>query len=175
MKEKTCFFTGNRNISNKDYEQIFYLNTIISEILIKEKEVTYFKVGIDREFDIIAILSIIKIKKAYPNIRLILVMPYKTPLINWNKKIYNIAIQNADEIIYIPEYYTKDYIFKRNNKLIENSDYCIAYLRRNTKRCGIFYTMLKAKNKNIKIYNLNNYLDWFLSKNIGADILGLLQ
>ena len=51
MEEKTCFFTGHRNIVKKDYERICYLTKVIVEMLIQQKGVTNFKIGGARGFD----------------------------------------------------------------------------------------------------------------------------
>lgn len=64
MENKSCCFTGHRNIVKKDYEQIFNVTKIIIEILIKEKNVLNFKAGGAKGFDTIASLSIIELKKS---------------------------------------------------------------------------------------------------------------
>ncbi len=161
MKEKTCFFTGHRNIHKKDYDNIYFLTKNIIEFLIKEKGITYFKIGGAREFDTIASLSIIELKKIYPNIKIILVLPCKSQPLKWcekDKQLYSIVLQNADEIIYTSENYIKNCMLKRNDKLIEDSSYCISYLKENIKRGGTFYTVRRAIKNNIQVYNINNYL-----------------
>ena len=64
MENKSCCFTGHRNIAKKDYEQIFNVTKSIIEILIKEKNILNFKAGGAKGFDTIASLSIIELKKS---------------------------------------------------------------------------------------------------------------
>lgn len=161
MKKLTCCFTGHRNISKQLYEQIFNITKHKIEILIKDYNVKYFKVGGAKGFDFIAALSIIELKKLYTDINLILVLPCKNQDVKWNKKdrdLYTIVLENANEIIYISEEYTKNCMLQRNDKLLENSSYCICYLREKTVKGGTLYTINRAKNKDIKVYNINNDL-----------------
>ena len=161
MENKSCCFSGHRIIAKKDYEKIFNLTKNKIEFLIKENNVKYFKVGGAKGFDIIASLSIIELKKVYEDIELILILPCKNQDVKWSKKdkeLYNIVLENANEIIYVSKEYTKSCMLERNDKLLENSDYCICYLREKTVRGGTLYTFNRAKNKNIKIYNINDYL-----------------
>ncbi len=162
MKEKTCFFTGHRNIAKKDYEKIYQLtkNSILFRIV--NNDIKYFKVGGARGFDMIASLVIIELKKEFKDIKLILILPCKNQMNNWcknDKDLYNIVLQNADEIIYISENYTKDCMLKRNDKLLEDSMFCICYLRKSAKMGGTFYTVNRAEKQNIKIYNINNIIE----------------
>ena len=64
MENKSCCFTGHRNIAKKDYEQIFNVTKSIIEILKKEKNILNFKAGGAKGFDTIASLSIIELKKS---------------------------------------------------------------------------------------------------------------
>ena len=67
-------------------------------------------------------------------------------------------MQNADKIIYISEEYTKSCMLERNDKLLEDSEYCICYLKENCIKYGTLYTVSRAKNNNLKIYNINKYI-----------------
>lgn len=161
MKVKSCCFTGHRNVAEKDVDKIFTINKIIIEILINEKNVTNFKVGGARGFDTIVSLVILQLKKQYPNIKLTLILPCENQDINWFEKdkfLYNIVLRNADEITYISKKYTPNCMLKRNDKLLENSDYCLCYLKENTMKGGTFYTVSRAKKNNIKVYNINDYI-----------------
>ena len=163
MENKSCCFTGHRNILEKDYNNIYNLTKNYIEKLILEQNVSYFKVGGARGFDTICSLCILELKKKYSYIKLILILPCKNQHLKWNEKdkeLYNIVLENSDKIMYVSEEYTKDCMLKRNDKLLENSDYCICYLREKTIRGGTLYTFNRAKDKNIKIYNINDYLKY---------------
>ena len=161
MEKRVCFFTGHRNILEKSYNDIYKSTKDSIEKLILDKDVTFFKAGGARGFDTICSLCILELKKKYPYIKLILILPCKNQEVKWNKKdkeLYNMVLQNTDEIIYISEKYTENCMLKRNDKLVENSDYCICYLKEKTIKGGTLYTVNRAKSKEIEIYNINNYL-----------------
>lgn len=161
MKKLTCCFTGHRDISKNEYAKIYEVTKIIIEILIKEKGILYFKVGGARGFDTIVALAIIELKVKYQDIKLILILPCKNQCFKWNKRdidLYNLVLESADEIIYISENYTKTCMLERNDELLENSNYCVCYLREKIMQGGTFYTVSRAKKNNIEIYNVNNYI-----------------
>lgn len=152
MKERTCCFTGHRNIYNI-YETLNNLENEIEKLILKD--ICYFGIGGALGFDTLAALTVIKLKFKYTNIRLILVLPCKNQGKYWNKKdriLYSYIKLCADKIVYISKEYNDKCMYKRNRYLINNSSYCICYLSKN--KGGTFYTISYAKNKNIKIINI---------------------
>ena len=77
MKEMTCCFTGHRNIPPKEYESVKkrLRDAIISAI---ENGYRYFGAGGALGFDTLAALIVLELKKQYPHIFLILVLPCRT-------------------------------------------------------------------------------------------------
>ena len=102
--KKTCCFTGHRDISKiKAMELKLKLPKII-EKLITEKGVIYFGVGGALGFDMLAEKAVLKLKKKYPFIKLILVLPCKNHNKNWkiaDKLELNFIAKQADKISYI--------------------------------------------------------------------------
>lgn len=74
MKEKTCCFTGHREIPSGQRRRIFAKTEEAIEGLIK-KGYLYFGAGGALGFDTIAAFAVLKLKERYPDIRLILVLP----------------------------------------------------------------------------------------------------
>lgn len=75
-------------------------------------------------------------------------LPCKEQDKNWKKKdkiIYRNILQKADKIIYVSEKYSNKCMLKRNRYMIDNSSYCICYLRYT--KGGTVYTVNYAKNK----------------------------
>ena len=151
LKNKTCCFTGHREIP-------FYRRPLIYQRVKKEvgnliqKGYLYFGSGGARGFDTIAALIIIRLKRIYPQIRLILVLPCAEQTKGWDKKDlkkYDYIIKNSDKIVYISDNYTKDCMHKRNRHLVDNSSVCICYLNKN--HGGTFYTVNYAQKMNIEI------------------------
>lgn len=93
-KEKTCCFTGHRDIPENQIQKIS--ETLEKEIeKLIEKGYTRFAAGGAYGFDSVAEQTIIKLKKKYPKIRLILVLPYhkQTPFSAFADEIFYAAIQ----------------------------------------------------------------------------------
>lgn len=130
MKQKTCCFTGHRDIPLGDYQLIFDKTEEIVERLIK-KGYLYFGAGGALGFDTIAALAVLKLKEHYPDIRLILVLPCRFQTRGWaseDVKIYENIKEQADKFVYTSEEYTRGCMHKRNRHLVDNSSACIAYL-----------------------------------------------
>lgn len=154
MKRKTCCFTGHRNIPSREYQKIFDKTEKTVENLIR-KGYLYFGVGGALGFDTISALVVLKLRKQYPDICLILVLPCVSQSKSWsdeNIEIYEKIKQQADKIVYTSTEYTQGCMHKRNRHLIDNSSACICYLTKNTG--GTFYTVNYAYNKNLTVINL---------------------
>jgi len=98
MKERTCCFTGHREIPERDYNRLKQKtkNAIIELI---EKGVIYFGAGGARGFDTIAAETVLELKNDYPQIKLILVLPCPDQTKGWKEgdiRKYNIIKENAD-------------------------------------------------------------------------------
>ena len=106
-------------------------------------------------FDTLAAQVVIKLRKTYPQIKLILVLPCETQTDRWNitdKQTYDNIKNRADKIVYISKQYTKNCMFIRNRHLIDNSSKCVCYLTR--EQGGTAYTVNYAKNCGLDIINL---------------------
>ena len=153
MDNKSCCFTGHRVIYHEDSELVVNLNGKIESLI--NSGVTDFYSGGARGFDMIGAESVINFRDKYPKIRLILVLPCIEQDRYWNsnqKKRYEEIKQNADEIIYISESYSKGCMQKRNRYLVDNSSVCVAYLRRKTG--GTAYTVSYAEKKGVSIIRI---------------------
>lgn len=153
--KKTCCFTGHRDISKIKVMELKLKLPKIIEKLITEKCVIYFGVGGALGFDMLAEKSVLKLKKKYPFIKLILVLPCKNHNKNWkiaDKLELNFIAKQADKISYISENYTPYCITLRNRRLVNNSKYCICYLNKPTG--GTAYTVNYAQENGLEIINL---------------------
>ena len=143
-KEKTALFIGNRDcyqVKEADIER-----AIISVI---ENGITIFLNGGQGYFDKTCAVIVHRLKKTYPHIKNILVIPYR------DFSIFNDSL--FDEIIYPFEshtfsYYTyKGNIPKRNRWAVDHSSVAICYVYR---AGGAERTMKYAKKQNLKIVDL---------------------
>lgn len=154
MKEKTCCFTGHRDIPSGQYQKIFAKTEETIEAFIQQGYL-YFGAGGALGFDTIAALAVLKLKERYPNIRLILVLPCLSQTRGWSKEdieVYEDIKQKADKVVYTSQEYTRGCMHKRNRHLVDYSSACISYLTEN--KGGTFYTVNYAKSKGLTVINI---------------------
>ena len=155
LKEKTCCFTGHREITLPVETIQYNLEKQLKRLI--SSGVIYYGAGGALGFDTLAALTIIKMRNIYPEIKLILVLPCKEQTKGWNSndiEIYNYILNQADKVVYISENYYPGCMHKRNRHLVDNSSHCICYLEKNTG--GTAYTVNYAKEKGLTIYNVAN-------------------
>jgi uncharacterized phage-like protein YoqJ len=154
MIERTCCFTGHRRIpSDKIGEIKTKLKHTLTEMI--ESGYLYFGVGGALGFDTLAALTILELKKDYPRVRLILVLPCVNQTKGWKEKdvdVYEFIKSQCDKYVYISKEYTSNCMLKRNRHLVDNSSLCICYLTENTG--GTAYTVRYAKQKGLRIINI---------------------
>lgn len=154
MKGRTCCFTGHRCIPLEDYNAVINRTAEMVEKLVKEGYL-YFGAGGALGYDTISALTVLKLRKRYPKIRLILVLPCRDQTQGWAKKdvlAYEEIKKQADKVVYTSERYTKGCMHKRNRHLVDNSSVCIAYLTRS--KGGTAYTVDYALKQGLRVYNM---------------------
>ena len=158
MREKTCCFTGHRNILLERYQPIFNKTEEIVKSLIKNGYL-YFGVGGALGFDTLAAFVILRLKECHPDIRLILVLPCRSQTRSWSSedvRIYESIKEQADKVVYTSEEYTRGCMHKRNRHLVDNSSACIAYLTES--KGGSAYTVDYATKHGLSVFNIADYL-----------------
>lgn len=114
----------------------------------------FFGAGGALGFDTIAAQTVLDLKKDYPQIKLILVLPCIYQTRGWNEpdvRMYEYIKEVADKYVYTSENYFNGCMQKRNRHLVDNSSVCVCYL---TKKGGTFYTVKYAHRKDLKIINI---------------------
>ena len=143
-KEKTALFIGNRDCYQ--VKEAVIEQAIISTL---ENGIEIFLNGGQGYFDQICASVVHRLKKHYPHIKSILVIPYR------DFKVFNDSL--FDEIVYPFEshtfsYYTyKGNILKRNRLIVDWSSVAICYVYRSG---GAKKTLDYAKRQNLKIIDL---------------------
>ncbi len=153
MKNRTCCFTGHRNLNSNTTLLKQKLKLQIIE-LIKDGYI-YFGAGGARGFDTIAAKTILELKSIYPKIKLILVLPCLNQTKGWNKKdiiAFEALKRKADKIKLLSKNYYDGCMQARNRHLVNNSSVCLCYLEKSYG--GTFYTVAYAKRNGLKIINL---------------------
>lgn len=159
-KAKTCFFTGHRKIAKRNMDVLRkYLDSSI-EKMITENGVDTFINGGAIGFDTEAAESVLRMKKIYPNIKLVMYLPCYGQSKMWgmNEKFrYKMILSAADEIKYVTEgEYDNECMRRRNLSMIHSSSFCIAYCI--LQRSGTGFTVRNAENVGINVENLADYV-----------------
>lgn len=154
--EKVCCFTGHRIMPDKN----IILPALRSEIErhIAQENVVRFLCGGAIGFDMLAAEVVLSLKQVY-NIKLCLFLPCKNQDEIWNqnyKKRYRYILENADEVKYFSDGYYDGCMRERNIRMVDQSDYCIAYLV--SSFGGTYFTVNYALQQNKKTVNIANLL-----------------
>ena len=154
MRERTCCFTGHRDIpADKRDEIAAKLEQTLVELI--HAGIRYFGAGGALGFDTLAAQTVLKLREEYPQIRLILVLPCRTQTRGWpdeDVRIYEAIKEAADKIRYTSEEYTRGCMHTRNRHLVDNSSVCVSYMTKNTG--GTAYTVGYAIKNHVQVINL---------------------
>ncbi len=154
MREKTCCFTGHRDIPEGEYESLM-LRTKSEIARLAEMGYTQFIAGGAIGFDTLAARAVLGLKDFYPEIRLHLVIPCKRQDIYWTREQraeYAEILELADSSECLFDSYTKFCMAVRNRKMIELSSAVIAYYRGG--KGGTAMTLDYAKKEALRIIKL---------------------
>ena len=146
---KTCCFAGHAEI----YDDIEIIKVKLEEEiinLIKNHNVINFHNGGKGAFDWLCAHTVEKLKNDYPFIKSYCVLSYMPK----EKDKYQDTLKIFDETIYpdIEKTPPKFAIIKRNEWMVKNSDFMIAYV--NYPWGGAYKTLRYAKKRNLKIINI---------------------
>ena len=154
-KSKVACFSGHRRLP-QDCEEL--RKKLKKEIIgLIERGVVFFGAGGALGFDMLAEETVLELKREYPHIRLILVLPCppEQQTLKWNsdqrQRYYEIR-EKADKVRILFPKYTSDCMYARNRHLVDNSAYLICYLRE--QRGGTAYTVGYAREQGLKIIQL---------------------
>lgn len=154
MRGKTCCFTGHRNLTPQEEKEI---DRRLAQTLIRfiQSGVRYFGAGGAIGFDTLAAQTVLKLRKQYPHIKLILVFPCLSQTRGWEDndiKIYEEIKARADKVVYTSQEYTRGCMHKRNRHLVDHSGICVCYLR--SSKGGTAYTVDYAQKNGVPVINL---------------------
>lgn len=154
LRDKTCFFTGHRDIPKELYPEVQEKIEQIVERLIAQG-VLYFGVGGARGFDTLAAFTVLKLRPRHPELRLVLIGACKDQAFGWpgeDRKMFELIAAQADKVIYTSEKYYSGCMYKRNRHMADKSGWCVCYLDRATG--GTAYTVNYARSIGVRILNL---------------------
>lgn len=117
--------------------------------------ITRFVCGGAIGFDMIAAMSVLALRKKYPEIRLSLLLPCGDQDSKWNcqqKMTYGYIKDNADEVTVLHEKFVTGCMQERNKLMVDESSVCVAYLKRSFG--GTKSTVDYAKDKAMEVIML---------------------
>ena len=149
-----CCFTGHRNIPSEHMLQLpKELDLQLDKLIICGVDI--FRTGGALGFDTLAALKVIEKKELYSFIKLELILPCRDQTIGWsprNKEIYNYIASRADKIEYVSDIYTSTCMHERNRRLVNGSDFCLAYCT--SQKGGSAYTVSYAQKRGVEVIKL---------------------
>ncbi len=163
IREKSCCFTGHRNIPDAD--GLWIRKRVRQEIkALSQQGIEIFFAGGAKGFDTFAAQEIVRLREEnMPQLRLVLALPYLGQDKNWAAKdsaAYHALIRKADEVIYVSDCYKKGCYLLRDRYMVDNSAYCLCYLNRNQRRSGTAYTIRYARLQGLPVINLTSFGPW---------------
>lgn len=154
IRLQTACFTGHRFIAaSAGYHLIRALDQAILDAA--ARGVTRFLCGGAIGFDMLAAQRVLAIRKARPEISLIMVIPCENQSQNWRsneKQMYAELRQKADECRVLSPFYYQGCMQVRNRYMVDRSCLCIAYLIHG--HGGTSSTVSYAMENGVKIVNL---------------------
>ena len=142
-KEKTCCFFGHREVIHTIRDKL----TAIIERLITEDGVTEFYVGNQGQFDSMVYSVLKELKAKYPNIRYTVVLAYMPD--EHIKEVYGEDTLIPDGLESVPKKFA---ISKRNDWMIQQSDFAVCYVHKITGVAAKFRE--KAEKKGLQIIDV---------------------
>lgn len=154
-KMKVACFSGHRKLPQNCTELQANLEKTIVELI--ERGVVFFGDGAALGFDQMAAETVLRLKKNYPHIKLVMVLPCppEQQSLKWNdeqKKRYYSILEQSDKLRILSPQYANSCMLDRNRHMVEHSGYLICYLRWNSG--GTFYTVNYAERCGVEIIRL---------------------
>ena len=144
----TCAFTGHREVED-NFDEL-RLGEVISSYI--EEGYSTFLCGMAVGFDMIAAEIVLKLKKYFPEIKLIACIPCEGQTKYFKsdeKRRYESILKNCDEVKVLSDHYYNGCMQARDRYMVENSSLIIAYKRVN--QGGTYYTLNYALSLNKRI------------------------
>lgn len=154
-RRKTTCFTGHRDMG----EPIAEIERRVTEAVetLIQKGYLYFMAGGARGFDALASEVVLKLKATYPQIHLILVLPFDEQYShekNWTRAEvaqYHRLKERASKVVVLATGYSSGVYYRRNRHLVDNASVCVAYMKR--ANSGTSYTVNYARAKRLEVVN----------------------
>lgn len=154
---KTCCFTGHRDLPDAESPAYAALLSALENAVNDAvgEGCTRFLVGGAKGFDLLAGEWILSLKKVDPFLSLSVYVPHRGQANAYapdDLRRYRTLLESADEVLYLSEPYYPGCMRERNARMVNDSQFCIAYVRR--KHSGSAQTMQMAEAKGLTVLRL---------------------
>ena len=153
----TCCFTGHRDLpapDTPDYAALLSaLEASVNDAI--REGCRHFLVGGAKGFDLLAGEWILSLKKVDPSVTLSVYVPYRGQAHAYSpadRQRYQALLDAADEVLYLSETYRPGCMRSRNARMVNDSRFCIAYVRKSPS--GSAQTMQMAEAKGLTVLRI---------------------
>ena len=153
----TCCFTGHRDLppaESPEYAALLRsLGSSVSDAI--AEGCRHFLIGGAKGFDLLAGEWILAQKKVDPSVTLSVYIPHRGQEYAYPPKDrmrYEYLLLQADRVLYLSEAYYPGCMRERNRRMINDAQFCIAYVRR--KNSGSAQTMKMAEAKGLTVFRI---------------------
>ena len=159
MRERTCCFTGHRDIP-ADRLQMVMTGTEAKVRELISQGYRYFGVGGAIGYDTIVAEMLFRLReREYPWIRIILVYPFDGFISRWNNKqkaTYERLLPLYNKRVCVCKSPSREAYLTRDRHLVDCSSVCVAYCTRQTG--GTAYTIRYAVARGVPVFNVGDIL-----------------
>ncbi len=164
----TCAcFTGHRVMTE---EELKNAATLVSEQIKKlyAKGIKNYYAGGALGFDFAAAVTVLNMKRVYPDVTLNLALPCPEYQVKWKRsqiELFERVRARADSEVFVSDRYHRGCMQMRNKYMVDRSTVCISYMKK--REGGTYNTVAYAQKRGLEIINLT---DTAISDQITFDI-----
>lgn len=159
MRERTCCFTGHRDIP-ADRLQMVMTGTEAKVRELISQGYRYFGIGGAMGYDTIVAEMLFRLReREYPEIKIILVYPFDGFISRWSdsqQATYARLLPMYDKRVCVCKSASREAYLARDRHLVDYSSACIAYCTRQTG--GTAYTIRYAAARGVPVFNVGDIL-----------------
>ncbi len=157
MRERTCCFTGHRDIS-ADRLQMVVTGTEAKVRELISQGYRYFGIGGAMGYDTIVAEMLFRLReREYPEIKIILVYPFDGFISRWSdsqQATYARLLPMYDKRVCVCKSASREAYLARDRHLVDYSSACIAYCTRQTG--GTAYTIRYAAARGVPVFSVGD-------------------
>lgn len=157
MRERTCCFTGHRNIPADRLQMVMAgTEAKVRELILRGYR--YFGVGGAVGYDTIVAEMLFRLReREYPGIRIILVYPFDGFISRWSdsqQATYARLLPLYNKRVCVCKSASREAYLTRDRHLVDCSSVCVAYCTRQTG--GTAYTIRYAAARGVPVFNVGD-------------------